>query len=82
MPGPSVLNSSDYLAIDTALADLVRGGAVTSFQARWLAQHWHEMTEACWYRQPLEDVPEHTRAYLDSLRDPGRWLASKQGALS
>ncbi|HZV75656.1 MAG TPA: hypothetical protein VFF79_18240 [Conexibacter sp.] len=75
----STTNRGDVV---NALADLVHGNVLTSVQADWLAEHWADLP-ADWASHPyLRTVSEHTRAYIDSLRDFGLWLATRQGAIS
>jgi hypothetical protein len=47
---------------------LRRSGALTAFQAEWLAGHWDELPDD-WARHPYcQQVRGHTRAYIDRER--------------
>jgi hypothetical protein len=50
------------------LADLWRGGVLTEFQARCLAEHWGKLSDD-WASSPyFHQLREHTRAYIDRER--------------
>jgi hypothetical protein len=51
------------------IGDLERGGAITSQQARLLMEGWHELEDEWWSSPYLRTVREHSRAYVDRLRN-------------
>jgi hypothetical protein len=62
---PKAQASRDVLAL---LADLERGGALSSFQARRLLAGWPTPRDD-WASSPyFRNVGEHSRAYIDQLR--------------
>lgn len=56
----------------TLLDPLVRSEALSPFQADWLAENWPDLQDD-WASDPrFHDVREHTRAYIDRLRQENR----------
>jgi hypothetical protein len=50
------------------VADLLAGGALTEYQATWLAERWPDLPDD-WAANPyLRSVREHSRAYINHYR--------------
>jgi len=69
-------NTTSRDANSPVLIQLTHAGALTAFQAEWLAKHWEELSDD-WASHPYcQQLGEHTRAYIDLERTSEGFLGT------